>query len=31
VYLMSKGRIVHECTPDELRHDQATKSRWLGV
>jgi branched-chain amino acid transport system ATP-binding protein len=31
VYLMSKGRIVHECAPDELRHDQALKSRWLGV
>ena len=31
VYLMSKGRIVHECTPDELRHDQATKARYLGV
>lgn len=31
VYLMSKGRIVHECTPDELRRDDAVKSRWLGV
>jgi branched-chain amino acid transport system ATP-binding protein len=31
VYLMSKGRIVHECSPDELRHDEALKSRWLGV
>jgi branched-chain amino acid transport system ATP-binding protein len=31
VYLMSKGRIVHTCTPDELRHDEAVKSRWLGV
>jgi branched-chain amino acid transport system ATP-binding protein len=31
VYLMSKGRIVHECAPDELRHDRALKSRWLGV
>ena len=31
VYLMSKGRIVHECTPDELRHDDATKARYLGV
>jgi len=31
VYLMSKGRIVHECTPDELRRDEALKSRWLGV
>ena len=31
VYLMSKGRIVHECSPDELRRDDALKSRWLGV
>jgi len=31
VYLMSKGRIVHECAPDDLRHDAAAKSRWLGV
>ncbi|HEV8439412.1 MAG TPA: ABC transporter ATP-binding protein [Methylomirabilota bacterium] len=31
VYLMSKGRIVHECLPDALRHDEETKSRWLGV
>ena len=31
VYLMSKGRIVHECTPEELRHDQVTKARYLGV
>jgi branched-chain amino acid transport system ATP-binding protein len=31
VYLMSKGRIVHECAPAELRRDEATKARWLGV
>jgi branched-chain amino acid transport system ATP-binding protein len=31
VYLMSKGRIVHECAPDELRRDPATKARYLGV
>ena len=31
VYLMSKGRIVHECAPDDLRRDEALKSRWLGV
>jgi branched-chain amino acid transport system ATP-binding protein len=31
VYLMSKGRIVHECAPDELRRDHATKARYLGV
>jgi ABC-type branched-subunit amino acid transport system ATPase component len=29
--LMSKGRIVHECAPDELRHDEAMKARWLEV
>jgi branched-chain amino acid transport system ATP-binding protein len=31
VYLMSKGRIVHECAPDALRRDDAIKARWLGV
>ncbi len=31
VYLMSRGRIVHECTAEALRHDDATKARWLGV
>jgi branched-chain amino acid transport system ATP-binding protein len=31
VYLMSKGRIVHEATPAELAADEATKARWLGV
>ena len=31
VYLMSKGRIVHECAPDALRHDEAIKALWLGV
>ena len=31
VYLMSKGRIVHECAPDDLRRDAAAKARWLGV
>jgi branched-chain amino acid transport system ATP-binding protein len=31
VYLMSKGRIVHETAPDDLRRDEAAKSRWLGV
>jgi branched-chain amino acid transport system ATP-binding protein len=29
VYVMSKGRIVHECPPEAL--DGATKARWLGV
>jgi branched-chain amino acid transport system ATP-binding protein len=31
IYLMSKGRIVHECVPDDLRRDEALKARWLGV
>lgn len=31
VYLMSKGRIVHECTPDALRRDDTIKARYLGV
>ncbi len=31
VFIMSKGRIVHECTPAELATDAATKSRYLGV
>jgi len=31
VYLMSKGRIVHECRPDELRRNEEIKARYLGV
>jgi branched-chain amino acid transport system ATP-binding protein len=31
VYLLSKGKIVHACTPDELRHDDETKRTYLGV
>ncbi len=31
VYIISKGQVVHQCTPDELRHDEETKSKWLGV
>jgi branched-chain amino acid transport system ATP-binding protein len=31
VYVMSKGHIVHECAPAELRRDEETKGRWLGV
>jgi branched-chain amino acid transport system ATP-binding protein len=31
VYLMSKGRIVHDCAPDDLRRDDALKSRHLGI
>ena len=31
IYVMSKGRIVHECAPAELRRDEETKARWLGI
>ena len=31
VYLMSKGRIVHECSPEALRASPEVKARYLGV
>ena len=31
VYLMSKGKIVHESRPDELLRNQEVKARYLGV
>jgi branched-chain amino acid transport system ATP-binding protein len=31
VYLLSKGRTVHACSPDALRADHALKSRYLGI
>jgi branched-chain amino acid transport system ATP-binding protein len=31
VYIMSKGRIVHQCTPAELIADADTKAHYLGV
>ena len=31
VFIMSKGRIVHQCTPAELTADSETKTRYLGV
>jgi branched-chain amino acid transport system ATP-binding protein len=31
VFIMSKGRIVHHCTPSELAADAETKARYLGV
>ena len=31
IYIVSKGAIVHECTPDELRDDEDVKQKWLGV
>jgi branched-chain amino acid transport system ATP-binding protein len=31
VFIMSKGRIVHQCSPADLASDAQTKSRYLGV
>ena len=31
VYILGKGEVVHHCKPEELRHDEETKSKWLGV
>jgi len=31
VHLMSKGRIVHECSPEELRTSPELKGKFLGV
>jgi branched-chain amino acid transport system ATP-binding protein len=31
IYIMNKGRIVHRCTPAELRADAQIKARYLGV
>lgn len=31
IYIMSKGRIVHECSPAQLAEDRETKARYLGV
>lgn len=31
IYIMNKGRIVHRCTPAELRADARIKARYLGV
>lgn len=31
IFIMSKGRIVHRCTPAELVTDAETKARYLGV
>ncbi len=31
VFIMNKGRIVHQCSPAELAADRETKSRYLGV
>ncbi len=31
IYIMSKGTVVHHCTPAELAADAAIRSRYLGV
>jgi len=31
VYIMSKGKIVHHSTPDDLRRDEEVKARHLGI
>jgi branched-chain amino acid transport system ATP-binding protein len=31
VYIMSKGRIVVDCAPEELRRRDDLKARWLGI
>ena len=31
IYIVSKGAIVYECTPDELSCDEEVKQKWLGV
>lgn len=31
VYVMSRGTMVHECSPDDLRQDENTKAQYLGM
>ena len=31
VYIMSKGTIVYESTPEELRDSEEVKAKYLGV
>lgn len=31
VFIMSRGRIAHRCTPSELMHDSETKAKYMGV
>jgi branched-chain amino acid transport system ATP-binding protein len=31
IYIVSKGQIVYKCVPDELRHNEEVKQKWLGV
>ena len=31
IYIMSRGRIVYQCSPDEMAADPETRARYLGV
>jgi branched-chain amino acid transport system ATP-binding protein len=31
IYIVSMGSVVYKCTPDELRKDEVSKTKWLGV
>jgi branched-chain amino acid transport system ATP-binding protein len=31
VYIVSKGQVVYEGKPEDLRHDEQIKQKWLGV
>ena len=31
VYIISQGEMVHHCKPEEIKHDEATKKKWLGM
>lgn len=31
VYIISQGEMVHHCKPEEIKHDEATKQKWLGM
>lgn len=31
IYILNKGMIVHQCTPEELQQDEVVKARYLGA
>ena len=31
VYIVSRGQVVYQGNPEDLRHDEETKAKWLGV
>lgn len=31
VYVLSKGAVVHECTPAQIKDNEEVKARYLGV